>query len=372
MKKLLLVVLALGLTTRLFAQGYKTQNIIIVTIDGLRWQEVYRGADSALINSAYTDDKTTTKKQYWSEDEGERRQMLFPFLWSVIDRSGQLYGNRDAGNHDEVANRYYFSYPGYSEIFAGYADPRMNTNNAVTNPNTTVLEYLNKQKGFQNKVAVFASWERFTQIFNPQHSGLMVNAGYMNLQQPGMSDRLKFLNEMQHKAPHYLGDSTRIDFLTFEFARKYLKQYQPRVLYVAFDETDEFAHAGNYRFYLDRAHQADLFIKQLWEDIQTNPLYKDKTTLLITCDHGRGDTSPASWRNHGIIIAPHSEQTWFAIIGPDTQAKGEMGPGAPTYHKQLAQTIANLLGFDFKAAAGHEVNDPISTVATKAVTLVSK
>ena len=102
MKKLLLVVLALGLTTRLFAQGYKTQNIIIVTIDGLRWQEVYRGADSALINSAYTDDKPTTKKQYWSEDEGERRQMLFPFLWSVIDRSGQLYGNRDAGNHDEV------------------------------------------------------------------------------------------------------------------------------------------------------------------------------------------------------------------------------------------------------------------------------
>jgi hypothetical protein len=279
-----------------------------------------------------------------------------------VVRKGQLYGNRDAGSKDEVANHYFFSYPGYSELFTGYADPRMNTNNPITNPNSNVLEFLNKQKDLEGKVAVFSSWERFTQILNAKRSDLLVNAGYMDLKTPAMNDRLKFLNDMQHKAPHYLGDSTRIDFLTFEFAKEYLKQYQPRVLYLAFDETDEFAHAGNYKFYLDRAHQEDDFIKQLWDELQSNPFYKDKTTLIITCDHGRGDGAAVNWRNHGMIIAPHSEQTWFAVMGPDTPAAGEIGPGETTYHKQMAQTIAKLLGFDFKAAAGHEVADPLPGV----------
>lgn len=372
MKKLLLTTLVFGAALQLQAQDYKTNNIVIVTLDGLRWQEVFRGADSTLINSKYTDDKPTVQKQYWANDAGERRQMLFPFLWSTVIRKGQLYGNRDVGNRDEVANRYFFSYPGYSELFTGYADPRMNTNNPISNPNTNVFEFLSKQKGLENKVAVFASWERFTQILMPKRSGIMVNAGYMDLTNQGLSDRLRFLNEAQHRAPHYLGDSTRIDFLTFEFAREYMKQYQPRVTYVAFDETDEFAHAGNYHFYLDRAHQADLFIKQLWDDIQSNPFYKDKTTLIITCDHGRGDTNADTWRNHGVLIAPHSEQTWFAVIGPDTPPMGEMGPGQTTYHKQMAQTIAGLLGFDFRAFAGHEVANSINSVTRITHDLVSR
>jgi len=371
MKKLTLIILALGLTSPLFAQRYKTENVVIVTLDGLRWQELYRGADSALINSKYTDDKAVVQKQFWAETPEKRRKMLFPFFWSTVEKYGQLYGNRDQGSKDEVANGYYFSYPGYNELFTGFPDPRMNTNNPVVNPNINLLEFLNKQRGFENKVAVFASWERFTQIFNVQRSGLLVNSGYMDLQLPGMDDRLKFLNEMQHKAPHYLGDSTRIDFLTYEFAKEYLKQYQPRVLYVAFDETDEFGHAGNYHFYLDRARQADAFIQQLWEYLQSNPAYKDKTTLIITCDHGRG-SEVATWRNHGVFIAPHSEQTWFAVLGPDTPPAGEMGPGETTYHKQLAQTISKLLGFDFKAFAGHEVGNPINSVTRLPMTLVAK
>jgi hypothetical protein len=224
-----------------------------------------------------------------------------------------------------------------------------------------VLEFLNKQKGFENKVATFASWERFTQILNAPRSGMLINAGFMPLVVPGMNDRLKHLNELQLEAPRYISDSTRIDFITFEFAKNYLKQFKPRALYLSFDEPDDLAHAGNYKFYLDRIRQEDGFIKQLWEMIQSDPTYKDKTTLIITCDHGRGDVPLAKWHDHGSDI-PHSEQTWFAVMGPDTPAAGEMTSDVTTYHKQLAQTIANLLGFDFKAAAGHEVGDAISTV----------
>jgi len=365
MKNTIVTLISFVLCSSLSAQSFKTKNVVIVTLDGLRWQELYRGADSALINSKYTEDKPNVQKDYWSESLTDRRKMLFPFIWSAIAEKGQLYGNRDLGNKSEVANTYKLSYPGYNELFTGATDAHINSNAPRFNPNVNLLEYINKQPGFENKVAVFASWERFPQIFNVKRSGLMVNAGYMDVNIPGMNNHLKYLNDLQQKSPHYMGDSTRLDFLTYEFAKQYLLQYQPRVLYLAFDETDEMAHSGYYKFYLDRAHQEDTFIKELWEYLQNNPAYKDNTTLIITCDHGRGDVNLASWRDHGIFIAPHSEQTWFAVIGPDTQPMGEMKSGGIIYQKQIAQTIANLLGLDFKAAAGHEIGEAINSVTTK-------
>ncbi len=363
MKKLILVLLLTATFNSLFAQQQKTQNVIIVTIDGLRWQEVFRGADSAIINSKDTQDKNVVRKNFWSAEAADRRKSLMPFVWSTVVQQGQLYGNRDLGSKDEVANAFHFSYPGYNEIFTGFPDPRMNTNDPITNPNMNLLEFLNKQKGFENKVAAFASWERFTQILNAPRSGVLINAGFMPLKVAGMNERLQYLNELQMQAPRYISDSTRIDFMTFGFAESYLKQYKPRVLYLSFDEPDDLAHAGNYQFYLDRIKQEDGFIKQLWDYIQTDAQYKNKTTLILTCDHGRGDVPLAKWHGHGSEI-PHSEQTWFAVLGPDTPAGGEMKLPATTYHKQLAQTIANLLGFDFKAAAGHEVGDAIKSVTT--------
>ncbi|RFZ92718.1 phosphoglyceromutase [Mucilaginibacter conchicola] len=361
MKKSLLILLLVTLFAGAFAQSHKTQNVIIVTLDGMRWQDVFRGADSALINSKYTDDKDEVKKQFWAQTSAERRKLLFPFLWSVVSTQGQIYGNRDLGSKDEVANPYRFSYPGYNEIFTGFPDVRMNTNDPITNPNMNVLEFINKQKGYEGKVIAFSSWERFPQILNVSRSGLPVYSGYADLKNTDANDRLKYLNELQKDVPRYLGDSTRSDFITYEFTKEYMKQYKPRVLYMAFDETDDMAHEGKYKPYLERARQEDGYIKTLWEMVQADPLYKDKTTLLITCDHGRGETPIDTWRSHGADIKG-AEQTWFAVIGPDTKGLGEIKTSTTTYHKQLAQTIAQLLGFDFKKNAGHEVGDAIGTV----------
>ena len=363
MKKLGLLFLALIITSQLFAQSHKTQNIIIVTLDGFRWQELYRGADSALINSKYTDTKADIRKKFWAETPEERRKLLMPFFWSTIAKDGQLYGDRDLGNCDEVANKYHFSYPGYNEIFTGFPDVRVSSNNPVPDPNTNVFEYLDKQKGLEDKVAIFASWETFPAILNVGRSGLKVNAGYTNFEDEKAGDRLKFLNEMQHKAPHYLGD-TRIDFMTYEFGKEYLKEYKPRVLYLAFDETDDMAHAGNYKMYLTQAHQEDAYLQELWQYLQTDPVYKNKTTLIVTCDHGRGDVPLDAWRSHGTGIK-NSEQTWFVVMGPDTPNDGIIKTQTTTYHKQLAQSIAKLLGYDFKSSADHEVADAIETIMIK-------
>ena len=360
MKTALLCVAFAALTFQSIAQ-HKTKNLIVVTLDGMRWQDVYRGADSTLINSSFTADKDGVNKTYWAATPEERRALLFPFLWSVIAKQGQLYGNRDSGNKNEVANPYRFSYSGYNEIFTGFPHPRMDTNDPTTNPNINVLEYINKQPEFQGKVIAFSSWERFPQILNANRSGLPIYAGYADLKNPDANPRLKYLNELQHNVPTYLGDSTRLDFITYEFGKEYLKQYKPRVMYLAFDETDDMAHSGNYKFYLDRAKQEDGYIKTLWDMIQSDPQYRNSTTLLITCDHGRGETPIDSWRSHGKYIKG-SEQTWFAVMGPDTPANGVVTTPTTTHHKQLAQTMAELLGLDFKVNAGHEVGDAVSTV----------
>ncbi len=358
MKKIFLIASLFLCGTFAFAQN-KTKNLVIVTLDGLRWQEVFRGADSVLVNrKEYNSEKDGITERFLRESPSERRKILMPFLWSIVLQKGQIYGNRDLGNNAEVANPFRFSYPGYSELFTGFPDPRVNSNDKVPNPNTNVLEYFNKQKGFEGKVIAFTSWDVFPSILNDKRSGIVVNAGLTDLKVPNMSDRLKLLNELQHQAPGFVAEEIRLDVLTYQFGKQYMIDKKPRVLYLGFDETDDLAHQGNYRSYLQQAVKTDAMLSDLWNYLQADPFYKDQTTLIITSDHGRGEIPLDSWRTHGEKIVG-AEQVWFAVIGPDIPAKGEIKAGSTIYHKQLAQTMSELLGFDFKSWAGHEVGSAI-------------
>jgi arylsulfatase A-like enzyme len=54
-------------------------------------------------------------------------------------------------------------------------------------------------------------------------------------------------------------------------------------LYISYGETDEWAYRF-YRSYLDAAHQVDAWIKEIWDFVQNDPQYKDKTALVFTTD----------------------------------------------------------------------------------------
>jgi bisphosphoglycerate-independent phosphoglycerate mutase (AlkP superfamily) len=151
----------------------------------------------------------------------------------------------------------------------------------------------------------------------------------------------------------------RLDLLTYFAGKEYLKVYKPRVLYIAFDETDDFAHAGEYDQYLKSAHAEDAMIKDLWTQIQTMPEYHDKTTLIVTCDHGRGNKKKEQWTDHGAKIED-AGQIWIAAIGPDTKAKGLVKTTTPVYQKQIAPTIAALLGYHFVPDKGE--SEPIQSI----------
>lgn len=356
MKKSFLLLITTVVVATAMAQHRKTENLIIVTLDGMRWQEVFKGVDPVLMNdSTFNQDREGIKQKFWAEEVAERRKKLFPFFWTTIAQHGQLYGNRQLDNKVDNANPHWFSYPGYNEIFTGYPDTAVNSNDKILNKHENVLEFINKQQGYKDRVAAFSTWDVFPYILNEPRSGVYVNADIDTI--PFKAPGLRLLNDMQFLTTKPIG--VRPDIITYMAAREYLKEYKPKVLYIAFDETDDFAHAGMYDQYLGSAHAEDAMIRDIWNTVQSMPAYKDKTTLLVTVDHGRGDKEKSNWKHHGRKIED-AHEIWLAVMGPDTKPVGEVKASVQLYQKQIAATIARLLGMNF--TANHPVADPITTV----------
>jgi hypothetical protein len=334
----------------------KTENLVIVTLDGMRWQEVFGGADSAILNDKnFTRDSSGMYTKFWDNDIYERRKKLFPFFWNTIVRNGQLYGNRWIGNEVNNANGYKFSYPGYNEIFTGYPDTAVNSNDKILNKNINVLEFINQQDTYKNEVAAFSTWDVFPYILNKWRSGIYVNSDTDSL--PYTTEKFKLIDDIESLTSRPIG--VRPDVLTYIAAREYMKEMKPKILYIAFDETDDLAHAGMYDLYLGSAHAEDKMIEDLWNFIQSSPMYKNKTTLIITCDHGRGDNPKKNWTDHGEKIED-AGQIWIAALGPDTKPEGEINTKGVLYQEQLAATFARILGLTF--SANHPVAGPIENI----------
>lgn len=330
--------------------GLATRNVVLVTTDGLRWQEVFRGADPALLNQkdGGVADLDGLRQAFWRENPEASREALLPFLWTTVARRGQIFGNRDRQSFARVTNGRNFSYPGYNELFTGSADARIDSNAKRPNPNITVLEWLNRKPAFRGKVAAVGSWDRFPFILNVERSGLTVNAGWMPFAGSPLTESQALLNRQINRSVRDW-EECRNDVFTFPVALEHLRRDTPRVFYVGLGDTDEYAHAGRYDLYLRAAHDADAALKTLWNEIQSHPRYRDTTTLIVTTDHGRGDP-PRGWRSHGAQVEG-SDAIWLAVLGPDTPALGERTAGKAVTQSQVAATLAALLGENYNADA---------------------
>jgi hypothetical protein len=328
----------------------KTRNVVLIVCDGLRWQEVFTGAEEALLNEKVGGSWTSEaelRKLYWNPDPKERRKLLLPFIWSAIATEGQLLGNALEGSSAHVANGFAFSYPGYNEMASGVADPRIDSNEFGPNPNVTVFEWLAKRPGFAGKVEVFGDWATFHDIFNEQRSQLPVYAGASVIDANDTGGRGRLLQELYRTTTRLEGEDPFDSFLAVAL-QDHLKTHRPRVLFVGFGDTDSWAHMGRYDLVLATAHTFDLYVEQLWTRMQSLPEYKGTTTFIITADHGRG-SGPVEWKDHG-VKEKGSENIWIAVIGPDTPARGERQHAPTVIQAQIAATIAALLGEDFRRA----------------------
>jgi hypothetical protein len=325
-----------------------TEYVILITADGLRWQEVFTGADNRLIDTEAGGVKKPDdiRSRYWRSEPHTRRETLLPFFWKTIATEGQVFGAPEANSRAVVTNGLNFSYPGYQEVLCGFPDPAVDSNDKIDNANASVLEWLHKKPGFEGKIAAFTSWDVFPYILNVRRSKLIVNAGWQPLEFARDGDALAIANRMNAGLPHIAPDA-RLDALTALGALEYLAIQQPRVLYISLDETDSWCHAGRYDLYLDAANHFDGYLEELWNWISSSDRYAGKTSLVITTDHGRGDTRDG-WKSHGRDL-PGSERIWIAVMGPDTPAMG-LRQNLEVTQGQVAATVAALMGHDYTSA----------------------
>jgi hypothetical protein len=327
----------------------QADNVFFVTLDGMRWQEIFEGLHADYLTKdgggVSEESAAMSSKRYGASSPAERRQKLMPFLWTVVARQGQIFGDPSHHSLAHVTNGLWFSYPGYNEMLSGAPDPRVDSNDPRPNPNVTVLEWLNQRPSFKGKVAAFGSWDVLPFIVNEARSGVPSNAVGPPIDTPS-SEREHAINDFAAELPRYWAGE-RFDAPTALGALEYLRAHHPRVFYVMLGETDEWAHGRRYDLYLDAAERNDRFIRRLWETAQAIPQYTNRTALVIATDHGRGDTA-VDWTDHGRKV-PAAERIWMAAMGAGVPSLGIRSDVTVT-QSQIAATIAALLGEDFRAA----------------------
>ncbi|MEW6159792.1 MAG: AP protein [Verrucomicrobiota bacterium] len=345
-----------GLVLLLQAQAtvgaQKAENIFLITADGLRWQEVFRGMEEFPITREFGNfgNTNTIRSEFWRETAQARREALLPFLWSVVGKQGQIWGNRDQGSDVRVTNGRNFSYPGYNEFLTGYADPKIDSNDKKLNVNTNVFEWLHGKPAFHGRVAAAVNWDVLPWILNAPRAGFPVWSGW---EVPEGTRRMPVptaLTDMVERG-RTVWSGVLLDTFVGYAARHAVGALKPRAMYISYGETDDWAHEGHYERYLKAAREFDRFIGELWTLTQSMPEYRGTTTFFITVDHGRG-SAPVAWKNHGREIV-ESAYIWFAVIGPGIAPLGERSHTPPATQAQVAATVAALVGENFRTGVPH-------------------
>lgn len=338
----------------------KTRNVVLITLDGARTQEIFGGLDAEIFRSANKNfEKTAAFKKYNAATPIERREKLMPFFWrTLMKQHGSIAGNRELKSDVKTTNKLWFSYPGYSEILTGQAhDDVIKSNSHPQNPFPSVLDFLHRKlKAGPSAVAEFSSWDAFMRIATNKPGSFVVNAAYETYPTKNAEINDIFRLQSQVLAPW---PSVRHDYFTFTIALAHMKQFQTRAIHIGFDETDDYAHDRNYERVLDSLHMTDSWLKELWKFLQSDLRYGGNTSIIITTDHGRGRTIK-DWSDHGEDV-PEAQYIWMAFISPDSRLRGEWQNTETIYQDQIAATLCRFLNLNY-SEQNPEAGKPVSQV----------
>jgi hypothetical protein len=327
-----------------------THNVILVTLDGVRVQEVFGGLDETIAahdaRQVYSE-ISTGRERYGAATDEARREALLPFFWKRLAPMGVVFGNPAHGNHVKVQNRILWSTPGYTEIMTGAPRAQVTDNDNVRHPYRTALEYAREALGLgYGQVAQIGSWDGFKLAAASRDDVFLMVGAHDTIPAALGSPETDQLAALRQEIMGLWEEGSN-DVLTFRMALDFLVKKQPRVLWLALVNSDDWAHAGRYDRYLEYLHLADSLLGELWQTLQSLDAYRDRTTLIVTTDHGRG-VQGSDWAEHDITI-PGSDDIWLAVVGPDTPDRGEVTEAGTLYQGQVAATLLQFLGLDMRA-----------------------
>jgi len=329
----------------------QAERLVVVSFDGIRVQEMFGGLDRDLFQAILEKrpvEEHPLYRTYWAPTPEARRAKLMPFVWGeLLAKHGAIVGNQGRGSVMRLGNRHRFSYPGYAELMLGVAhDDEVKSNDNRRYPHETVMQFLRRSMGVaQEKVALFGSWEVFQSIGASRDGDVFTNAG---LTRYDVTDELRVLGDTMTQTPPSW-NSARFDYLTYRFGMAHLARHRPAVQWFAFNDTDEWSHAGNYPRLIEHLHRLDGWLRELWTWLQAEDDYRGRTALVFVTDHGRGVTRD-DWSRHGADVEG-AQNVWAAFAVPGWTARGEQSGHAPVSQSQVAATLAAILGYDWRSAS---------------------
>ncbi len=137
------------------------------------------------------------------------------------------------------------------------------------------------------------------------------------------------------------GGPTSGDELTFFMTREVMRKFAPSVLTVVFSDV-EAAHFGSYSLHLSGIRTADRLAYQLWQEVESNPDYRGKTTMLILPEFGRDPdgSSTNGFFNHR-ANEDSTRDTWMMALGAAVDKPQVIE--RPIRHIDVCPTLTEIL-----------------------------
>jgi hypothetical protein len=263
--------------------GVAAPSVVLITLDGVRHQEVFSNRPDPELSS-------------------EDKAPIFPKLWARASQG--VYFGAPGGREASVANLAMLSLPAYQSIFTG-SFPGCLSNECEKVAKETFPERLVRELSIsKDSVAAFSSWKTICE------------------------------RALENVPGSVLSDCGEPDQTVFPKALDYLKARRPMFLYVALDDSDNWAHKDNYPEYLKALRRFDGWIDELLAAVGP------QTTVILTTDHGRG--TGKDWTSHG--GRPQAAAIWMFVWGPKVSTKGAAGEGEAVTHLDIRPTVETLLG----------------------------
>lgn len=272
------------------------QHVIIVVMDGVRYSESL-GA----------------------------KETYMPHVWNDLRPQGAIFTNfRNEG--------WTITCPGFSSILTGNWQHIANDGSQPFS-DPTIFEAYRKATGAPEQSCLVVSGKAKLHVLT--HS---TDTAY------GEQDGASFVSNKT-------GDNLE----TYKNLLADMQAFHPHLVIVNLAETDLLGHAGKWEEYLAAIRQADSLLEDLWNVIQSDPVYKNTTTLFVTNDHGRHDDQHGGFKNHG-DSCEGCRHIMLLALGPRFQAGSVVTDTA--YQVDIAPTAAELLEFPFGNVTGKSLLRP--------------
>lgn len=281
---------------------YNTKNVIVIIVDGARYTETW----------------------------GEPSHRYIPYRSSLMNQG--VMCNHFYNNGVTLTN------PGHTAICTGIYQNIDNTGAEYPLQPSIFQCWLKEYKRSANEAWVIASKDKLEVLSN------CTNSEWKNSYRP-----------LTDCGVNGLGTGYREDSITFKNVQQTLTANHPRLMLINFKQPDASGHGNDSLGYLQGILNTDFYINKLWEQIQGDEFYKNKTALIVTNDHGRHTAGHLDgFVSHGDACegCRHIE---FLALGPDFK---QNYISTINYEQiDITNTIAALMGFKMPYADGKVMKD---------------